>query len=116
MRRVAADSTSADREAALADLQMAIQHEKPDNPVLAQDHTNRGQLLYRDERFEDALEESKLALRILPDYVDAHVIADPGLAEAEAFRRSDPLVRRRPREGKKSALLYELRALAQCQA
>ena len=46
-----------------SDLKMAIRHEKPDNPVLALDHTNRGKLLYRDERFEDALEESKLALQ-----------------------------------------------------
>ncbi len=46
--RLDADSTLADREAALADLEMAILHEKPDNPVLAQDHTNRGKLLYRD--------------------------------------------------------------------
>ena len=45
---------------------MAIRHEKPDNPVLALDHTNRGKLLYRDERFEDALEESKLALQDRP--------------------------------------------------
>ena len=69
---------------------MAILHEKPDNPVLAQDHTNRGKLLYRDERFEDALEESKLALQIRPQLCRCSRPSDPGLAEAAALRRGDP--------------------------
>ena len=80
---------------------MAIQLERPDNPVLALDHTNRGKLLYQDERFEDALEESKLALQVLPNYVDAHELQVQALTEARAIRRGHRLVRRRHRNGEK---------------
>ncbi len=53
---------------------MAIRHEQPDNTVLAQDHTNRGKLLYADDRLAEALEESKLALSVVPNFEDAHVL------------------------------------------
>ena len=97
---------------------MAILHEKPDNPVLALDHTNRGELLYRDERFEDALEESKLALGILADNVDARVIIDAHVLQVQSLlklRRFDEVIRSCDAAlamGKKSAVLYELRGLA----
>ena len=59
---------------------------EPDNPVLALDHTNRGKLLYLDERFEDALEESKLAcVKVVPNYVDAHVLQVQSLAQVERY-------------------------------
>jgi serine/threonine protein kinase/Tfp pilus assembly protein PilF len=106
------DVTPADRAAALSDLKMAILHEQPDNPILAQDHTNRGRLLYRDERLADALEESKLALRVLPDYVDAHVLQVQVLLK---LRRYDEVIRSCDvalANGRKSSLLYELRGLA----
>ncbi len=85
------------------DLKMAILHEKPDNPVLALDHTNRGELLYRDERFEDALEESKLALgtadRVRTVVIDAHVLQVRSLLKLRRVDEVIPLVRRRHREG-----------------
>ena len=93
---------------------MAIRHEKPDNPVLAQDHTNLGKLLYLDERFEDALEESQARpARSSPTIVDAHVLQIQVLLK---LRRYDEVIRSCDvalAKGKKSALLYELRGLAQ---
>jgi tetratricopeptide (TPR) repeat protein len=106
------DSTRAQREAARSDLEMAILHEQDDNPVLAQDHTNRGKLLYRDERLEDALEESRLALRVVPDHVDAHVLKIQILLK---LRRYDEVIHSCDvalATGKKSSLLHELRGLA----
>jgi len=107
-----ADSTPAQREAARSDLEMAIRHEQDDNSVLAQDHTNRGKLLYLDDRFEDALEESKLALRVLPNYEDAHGLQVRVLLKLrhydEAIRACDIALA----TGKKSAFLYELRGEA----
>ncbi len=106
------DSTLAQREAARSDLQMAIRREKPDDPVLALDHTNLGELFYRDERFEDALEESKLALKVLPHFVDAHVLQVRALLK---LKRYDEMIRACDLalvNGKNSSVLYELRAQA----
>ena len=97
------------RARALADLESAIAYEKADDPVLAQDHTNRGKLLYRDDRFVDALEESKLALKVFPNFIDAHVLQVQSLLKLrrydELFRSCDAAIA----TGKKSAVLYELR-------
>jgi tetratricopeptide (TPR) repeat protein/tRNA A-37 threonylcarbamoyl transferase component Bud32 len=107
-----ADSTVPEREAALADLNLAISHEQANNPVLALDHTNRATLLYRDERFDEALEECRLALGVVPDYVDAHILRIRTLLKLGKFddvvRSCDVALRVR-----KSAVLYELRALAE---
>jgi tetratricopeptide (TPR) repeat protein len=106
------DATPAHRRAALSDLEQAIDHEKPDNPVLAQDHTNRGRLLYRERRLEDALEETRLALRILPGHADAHVLRIQILLNLrrydEALRSCDAALA----GGKTSAMLFQLRGLA----
>jgi tetratricopeptide (TPR) repeat protein/tRNA A-37 threonylcarbamoyl transferase component Bud32 len=112
VRQARADSTPADRRAALADLEMAISHEQPDNPVLAQDHTNRGKLLEREGRLEEALEESQLALGVLANYGEAHVLRIQILLK---LMRYDDVIRSCDvalAQGKKSSLLYELRGLA----
>jgi eukaryotic-like serine/threonine-protein kinase len=100
------------RAMALADLDAAIVHEKSDDPVLALDHTNRGKLLYRDDRFVDALQESKLALQIKPTFIDAHILQVQSLLKLrrydELFRSCDAALAM----GKKSAVLFELRGLA----
>jgi tetratricopeptide (TPR) repeat protein/tRNA A-37 threonylcarbamoyl transferase component Bud32 len=110
-----ADSTPEQRKAALSDLGLAILHEKPDDPVLILDHVNRGKLLYRDGRYEDALEESKLALRMVPDNLDAQVIIDAHVLQFtsllkldrfdEVIRSCDVVIEK----GKKSAVIYEAR-------
>jgi serine/threonine protein kinase/predicted Zn-dependent protease len=106
-------STPAQRARAADDLKLAIRNEKPDNPVLAQDHTNLGKLFYADERFEDTLGECKLALQALPDYPEAHVLKIQALLKLRLF---DEVVRSCDialAKGRKSPLLYELRGLAQ---
>jgi len=105
-------STPAERDAILSDLEMAILHEQDDNPVLAQDHTNRGKLLYNVERLEEALEESKLALRALPNYEDAHDLQVKALFK---LRRYDELIRTCDAAiatGKKSPVIFQYRGLA----
>jgi serine/threonine protein kinase/Flp pilus assembly protein TadD len=108
--RILGQSTREQRQAALSDLDMAIRHERSDNPLLAADHTNRGALLYLDGRFEDALEESKLALQVLPDHVEAHGLRIQALLKLnrvdDAIRSCDVALA----GGKKSPTLYELRA------
>ena len=107
------DSTPEHRAAALADLKMAIVKEKDDRSVLALDHTNVGKLFYADERFADALEESRLALEINSVYVEAQVLQVQVLLK---LRRYDEVIYACDKAiglGKKSAVLYELRGLAQ---
>jgi eukaryotic-like serine/threonine-protein kinase len=105
-------STPAERAAVRADLETAIRYEQPGNTVLAQDHTNRGKLLYADDRLTDALEESKLALSILPNFEDAHVLQIQVLLKSmnydEALHACDVALA----AGKKSAFLHQLRGLA----
>jgi tetratricopeptide (TPR) repeat protein len=102
-------ATQEQRDAARADLDMAIRYEDKSNRVLAQDHTNRGNLLYLDRRPEDALEECKLALQVFPDYVDAHILRIKALLNLrrfdEALRSCDVALTK----GKKLAVLYEYR-------
>jgi eukaryotic-like serine/threonine-protein kinase len=111
-RQNAANPSPKDRAAALADLEMAIRHEKPGNLVQARDHTNRGRLFYQEERLDDALEESRLALSVLPDYVDAHVLRIQALLRlrryGDVIRSCDAALA----TARKSPLLFELRGLA----
>ncbi len=106
------EASPEDRKAALSDLKMAILHEQPDNPVLAQDHTSLGKLLYHDERLDEALAESERALGVLADYLDAHVLRIQVLLKlrryAEVIRSCEVALAK----GKKSSLLHDLRGLA----
>ena len=106
------DSTPEHRASALADLKLAIQKEKDDKSVLAIDHTNRGKLFYLDERFNDALEEARLALGVASDYVEAQVLEIQVLLKlrryGEVIRACDKAIDL----GKKSAVVFELRGLA----
>jgi len=124
LRLAHADSTPADRDSALADLAMAIQHEPPGSPERALDHSLRAKIFYRNGRYDDALKECESALGILPERVAAaSVQADQVQADAleiqirtllqlrrydEAMRSCDQAIAK----GKKSAMFYELRGLA----
>jgi serine/threonine protein kinase/predicted Zn-dependent protease len=66
------DPSPAHRAAALRDLEDAIRYEKPGNPVVARDHVRRGELLRREQRFEDALGACDAALKAAPDFDMAH--------------------------------------------
>ena len=86
-------------QAAQADLKLAIRYEKPDNPVLALDHTNRGKLLYRRRAIRRRPRgEPGSPCESPPTIVDAQVLQVQSLAQVEALRRGDPRVRHRPRQ------------------
>ena len=110
------DSTPEHRALALADLKLAIQKEKDDKSddksVLAIDHTDRGKLFYLDERFNEALDEVRLALGVASDYVEAQVLEIQVLLKlrryGEVIRACDNAIDL----GKKSAVVFELRGLA----
>ncbi len=106
-------ATPADRQAAQADLKLAILHEDRANQVLARDHTNLGKLLYLEGRFKPALEETKLALQSAPDYIDASVLQFQVLLQLklydEVIRTCDIALAK----GRKSAVIYEFRGLAE---
>jgi len=114
-----ADSTPQERQAALDDLKKAIFYEKPDNPVVVRDRVNRAALLYRDGRYKDALEESKLALSVLPDNVDARVIIDANVLQIQSLlklNRFDEVIHSCDvaiAKGMKSAVIHDLRGQAE---
>jgi eukaryotic-like serine/threonine-protein kinase len=106
------DSPASERASALRDLEQAIRLENPANPVLASDHTNRGQLLALEHRGTEALAAFEAAVKIVPDYEEAHRLALNVLLRLKRYhdvvRSCDALVAR----GKPAAATYELRGLA----
>jgi eukaryotic-like serine/threonine-protein kinase len=107
--------TQAQRAQALGDLDQAIRLEKPDNPVLAQDHTNRGRLLALDHRDADALAAWDAALKVVRDYPDAHRLRIDLLLKQKHYddviRSCDALIAR----AKATTAIYELRGLARAE-
>jgi tetratricopeptide (TPR) repeat protein len=94
------------------DLEQAIRLERPDDPVLALDHTLRGRLLYIDHRESEALAACDAALKIIPNDPDALRLRIDLLLAAgrydEVIRSCDALLAR----GQMSARVAELRGLA----
>jgi serine/threonine protein kinase/tetratricopeptide (TPR) repeat protein len=109
------DSSAPERASALRDLDQAIRLENPANPVLASDHTNRGQLLMLEHRDAEALAAFEAAVRIVPDYQEAHRLALNLLLGLKRYhdvvRSCDALVAR----GKPAAATFELRGLARAE-
>jgi serine/threonine protein kinase/tetratricopeptide (TPR) repeat protein len=106
------DSSPAHREAALGDLEAAIEHEEPGNTVLASDHTRRGALLRGSQRFDAALEACDAALEIVPDYDQAHRLRVMVLLD---LKRDDEVIRDCDgalAQGKPWADIHEIRGLA----
>jgi tetratricopeptide (TPR) repeat protein len=66
------DPSPAERAAALADLERAIQYEPPGHAVLAGDQTARGELLRQSRQFEEALAACAAALEVVPGHDPAH--------------------------------------------
>jgi tetratricopeptide (TPR) repeat protein len=97
---------------ALRDMKEAIRREVPGSRVLAGDHTQCAELLYRSRRFEEALDACDAALAIVPDYAEAHLWRIRALLELKRFDEVIDscdvcLATRKP-----STDLYELRGLA----
>ena len=106
------EPTPSQRERALRDLDLAISHETTGNPVLALDQTNRAKLLHREGRENEALTACEAALKVDPNFLEAHRVRIDVLRKLKRHRdvisSCDALLTR----GKPSAELYELRALA----
>ncbi|MGC1722466.1 MAG: tetratricopeptide repeat protein, partial [Isosphaeraceae bacterium] len=104
--------TKDQRARALRDLEQAIRLEKPGDPVVARDHTHRGRLLDHEGRHEEALAAFEAALKVVPDYAEAHRLRLDLLGKlkrhSEVIRSCDALLA----QGKPSAELYQLRGLA----
>jgi tetratricopeptide (TPR) repeat protein len=109
------DTTAAQRARALGDLDQAIKLEKPDNPVLAQDHTIRGRLLLGERREPEALLAWDAALEVVPDYPEAHRLRIDLLFKRKRYgdviRSCDALITR----GRATSAIYELRGLARAE-
>jgi tetratricopeptide (TPR) repeat protein/tRNA A-37 threonylcarbamoyl transferase component Bud32 len=106
------DQTKEHRADALRDLDEAIRREGPGKLVLAGDQRERGELLRRDGRFEEALAACDEALKIAPDFNAAHrlrvwVLLDLNRAD-EVIRSCDGALAR----GKPWPDIYEIRGLA----
>ncbi len=104
------EQTPSQRIRALHDLDTAIRLEPPVSPFLPFDQTNRGQLLHRDGREVDALTACEAALKVDPNFLEAHRLRIDVLRKlkrhAEVIRSCDALLTR----GVPTAELYELRA------
>ncbi len=104
-------STPAQRAQALSDLDRAIRLEKPDDLILARDHTDRGRLLALDGRVNEALAACDSAIERARDHEDAHRLRLDLLLRLkrhdDVIRSCDPLIAR----GKASAAIHEQRAL-----
>ena len=67
-----AQLTTSQRARAMGGLEEAIRLESPDNPVLSRDHFGRARLLALDHRDAEALNACDAAIKVDPDYDDAH--------------------------------------------
>jgi tetratricopeptide (TPR) repeat protein/tRNA A-37 threonylcarbamoyl transferase component Bud32 len=106
------DPASEHRAAALRDLDEAIRYEEPHSPLLASDHIQRGELLRKNQRFEEALAACDAALKVAPELDTAHrlrvmVLLDLDRTD-EVIRSCDgALARGKPWPG-----IHEVRGLA----
>jgi tetratricopeptide (TPR) repeat protein/tRNA A-37 threonylcarbamoyl transferase component Bud32 len=112
VQRERGDQTPAHRAAALSDLEEAMGHEGPGDPVLALDQTARAALLRREQRYEEALEACGAALKVAPDYDGAHRLRVRLLLDLnqhdEVIRACDGALAK----GKPWLEIYEIRGLA----
>jgi tetratricopeptide (TPR) repeat protein len=96
-------------EAALADLQRAIEAESPGR---AEDHAERGRLLHRRGRPAEALAAYDTALRIDPTYADAHRWRAEALAERNDHAGAAKAFAAYLKYGRPDADVYRARGLA----
>jgi tetratricopeptide (TPR) repeat protein len=106
------DLSQEQRAQVLSDLEKAIKKVAPGDPVVARDHINRARLLHLDGRAQEALVACDTAVKIAPDYPEAHLLRLRILLD---LRRDDDLLdscEALLAQGKPSPELYELRSLA----
>ena len=106
------EQTPSQRDRALRDLDTAIRLEPAGSRFLPSDHTNRARLLHRGGREDEALTACAEAIKLDPNFVEAHRLRIEVLRKLKRHRdvisSCDALLKR----DKPTAELYELRALA----
>ncbi len=106
------EQTPSQRDRALRDLDTAIRLEPAGSPFLPNDQTNRAKLLHRGGREDEALTACAEAIKLNPNFVEAHRLRIDVLRKLKRHRdvisSCDALLTR----AKPTAELYELRALA----
>jgi serine/threonine protein kinase/tetratricopeptide (TPR) repeat protein len=100
------------RPAALRDLSEAVRYGPPTSQEAAKDHAMRGQLLYSDKRYEDALDDCDAALKIDPECVEAHRWRVATLLELKRYDDVLSSCNVYLSKGEPSADIYEVRGLA----
>ena len=106
------DLTPAQRTGAIRDLEQAIRLERKDSPQTADDHAERGRLLFASGQTAEALTAYEAALQIVPDDLKALRLRALALLEQEKYddvlAASDAFLAK----GKPSADLLEIRGQA----
>jgi len=106
------DLTQDERSRVLRDLEEAIRLETPGKDVLALDHTRRASLLRAAGRTAEALSACDAALKVVPDYPEAHQLRIQVRLDLQQYddvkRSCDALLAR----NKSWGAIYELRGLA----
>jgi len=106
------DLTPAQRALAIRDLEQAIRLEPKNRPQTAEDHAERGRLLFASRKNHEALADYDAALRIVPDDLKALRLRTLALLELERYddvlAACDAFLTR----GKPSADLLEIRGQA----
>ena len=100
---------------ALADLERAIKLEQPSSRDLANDHAKRARLLAIEHRDAEALAACDSAIKIAPDSEDAHRVRIDLLLKLKQYAEINRSCTALIAQGKPSAALYELRALARAE-
>jgi eukaryotic-like serine/threonine-protein kinase len=106
------EQTSSQCERALRDLDEAISHELPGNPIRALDQTNRAKLLHREGRDDEALTACEYALESDRNFLEAHRLRIDVLRKLKRHREVISSCDALLTGGKPSSELYELRSLA----
>src|SRR5262249_50091238 len=79
-----------DRDAALADLQRAIEvgHARDNVLELASDQVERGRILYASSRYKEAVEACSVGLKMSRDYAAAYLVRARALARLERYEEA----------------------------
>lgn len=77
-----------DSAAALRDLNQAIRCQPPDCSSSAEDHDERGRILYGDGRYQDVIAACDAALRVRPDDPPAHLLRARALLELRCYEEA----------------------------
>ena len=106
------DQTPSVRDAALVDLEHAIELDPPASSELARDLVKSAQILLSAKRYPEALDACDRALKIVPSDVEAHRTRVGALLELKRYREVVESCDGYLRAGNSSAELLELRGLA----